>query len=102
MKTTSLILMVLIVVGSQSLAEGQNWPQAAGPNGDWTSQSQTNLPTSFNVATGKNVLWTQTLEEAGQSGIAVWEDRIFLTIMKPYDPETPNKERDLRHRGAVS
>jgi len=27
------------------------------------------------------------MEESGQSGITVWEDRIFLTILKPFDSE---------------
>lgn len=97
MKTASLILLTLIGVGCENFASAQNWPQAAGPNGNWSARSKTNLPTEFNVATGKNVLWTKPLEEAGQSGITIWEDRVFLTVMKPYDPktQTEKKTRDI-------
>jgi len=42
------------------------------------------VPDKFNVATGENVEWTTTLQESGQSGIAGWGDRLFLTIFKPF------------------
>ncbi|WP_190809183.1 PQQ-binding-like beta-propeller repeat protein [Flagellimonas sp. S3867] len=59
------------------------WPQPAGPNGDWTLVTQNQVPTEFSVTTGKNILWKAELPEGGQSGITIWEDRIFLTVMKP-------------------
>lgn len=66
------------------LCFSQNWPQAAGLQGDWSAQTNAAVPDHFNVATGANVDWTQPLLEGGQSGIAVWGDRLFLTILKPF------------------
>lgn len=80
----SLCLLIAGVCGPFALA--QNWPQAAGPRGDWSTRTAAKVPASFNVASGENVLWTKSLDESGQSGIAVWEDRIFLTIMTPFAP----------------
>ncbi len=73
----------------------QNWPQAAGPLGDWSTRTESEVSGHFNVITGENVLWTVSLEESGQSGIAVWEDRLFLTILKPFDGgvESVRKEK---------
>ncbi|QDU86690.1 Outer membrane protein assembly factor BamB [Pirellulimonas nuda] len=79
-----LCLCIGCVCGRQSIA--QNWPQAAGPRGDWSTRAEGEVPTPFSVASGKNVLWTKPLEESGQSGIAVWGDRVFLTVLKPFEP----------------
>lgn len=83
MKTILVSLCVAIACVSGNCVIAQNWPQAAGPNGDWSTRSDADVPASFNVATGENVLWTKPLDESGQSGIAAWEDRLFLTILKP-------------------
>ncbi len=71
----------------------QNWPQAAGPNGNWSTYTETEVPKSFNVATSENILWTKAMEESGQSGIVVWKDRIFLTILKPFHDMEGNSKR---------
>lgn len=60
-----------------------NWPQPSGPNGNWSLSTENKIPTEFSVTTGENILWTAELPEGGQSGIAIWEDTIFLTVMKP-------------------
>lgn len=69
---------------------GGNWPQAGGPDGTW-SVSAKNPPTHWSVARNENILWKTTLPEEGQSGIAVWGDRLFLTTMKPQTPENARK-----------
>jgi outer membrane protein assembly factor BamB len=84
MNKTFLPLCLLVGCVSSPFAGAQNWPQAAGPRGDWSARTTAEVPASFNVATGENVLWTKSLDESGQSGIIVWEDRIFLTIMQPF------------------
>lgn len=75
-----------LVLGSAGGAIAQHWPQPAGPQGDWSTRTATEIPTSFNLVSGENVLWTKPLEESGQSGIAVLGDRLFLTILKPFVP----------------
>lgn len=82
MKYISLFVVLLSFSFHSGVA--QNWPQASGPNGSWGVQTDAVVPSSFNVPDGRNVLWKKSLEESGQSGIAVWEDRIFLSILKPF------------------
>lgn len=93
MKATLLLLFLVVCCFFGNFAVAQNWPHAAGTQGNWTTHSDTEVPTSFNVATGENVLWTKRLDESGQSGIAVWEDRLFLSILKPYQAETENDRK---------
>jgi len=65
-----------------------NWPQAAGPNGTW-SLPDAKPPVEWSVAANKNILWRAPLPNGGQSGIAVWGDRLFLTTFEPYKPGAP-------------
>lgn len=67
-----------------------NWPQAAGPNGTW--QADGTPPIAWSVTRNQNILWKTTLPEEGQSGIAVWADRVFLTTMKPLAADAKDKE----------
>jgi outer membrane protein assembly factor BamB len=68
------------------------WPMASGPNGSWTVSTNAKVPAVFSVARGENVLWQTPLPEGGQSGIAVWGDRLFLTFNKPLPDGTPTSE----------
>lgn len=56
----------------------QNWPQAAGPDGTWTTRGPAPVD-RWSVAQGTNILWHTPMPNGGQSGIAVWGDRLFLT-----------------------
>ncbi|MCM8532727.1 MAG: PQQ-like beta-propeller repeat protein [Lentisphaeraceae bacterium] len=91
------ILTFLLLIGS-SLAEepsvlikgGQeNWPMSGGPFGNWQVKADKSVPTNWSVRSGKNILWKTSLPAGGQSGIAVWGTKAFLTInplldTKPY------------------
>ncbi len=68
-----------------------HWPQAAGPNGSWAVTGR-EVPLQWSVARNQNIVWKTTLPEAGQSGIAVWGNRLFLTTMKPLESNTARKE----------
>ena len=79
------------------LASGANagepfsaWPQASGPHGDWTAETK-NAPVEWSVAWNQNIAWKTTLPESGQSGIAVWGNRLFLTTLKPLDPHSQTR-----------
>jgi outer membrane protein assembly factor BamB len=65
------------------LTEWNNWPMAGGPSGHGIVKAAEEPPRSFSVTTGNNIAWATTLPEGGQSGIAIFGDRLFLTIMKP-------------------
>jgi hypothetical protein len=84
-------LLVLLVALAASAAGSRNWPQAAGPDGTWEARGR-DVPIRWSVARNENVVWRTPLPEEGQSGIAVWEDRLFLTTMKPLPPGATKKE----------
>ena len=65
-----------------------NWPQAAGPDGTWAVKDA-KAPIQWSVARNQNVVWRTPLPAAGQSGIAIWGDRLFLTTFEPYVPGAP-------------
>ncbi|MCL6265477.1 PQQ-binding-like beta-propeller repeat protein [Flagellimonas myxillae] len=82
LKNLTLALSLLVGLAAQAQT-GNNWPQPSGPIGDWTIKTDDKVPVEFSVTTGKNILWKAELPEGGQSGITIWEDAIFLTVMKP-------------------
>jgi hypothetical protein len=83
LKVTSLLCVCLISLIHRHPAVAENWPQAAGPNHDWTVKTDGPVPTSWSVEQDRNIRWRVPLPETGQSGIAVWGNRLFLTTMKP-------------------
>jgi len=48
-----------------------------------------NPPVRWSVARGEGIVWKTPLPEEGQSGIAVWNDRLFLTTLKPEEGAKP-------------
>lgn len=87
-----LFLLGIFILASCTSAQQkpQNWPQPAGPNGNWILETAAPVPTEFSVSAARNIVWTTDLPEGGQSGICVWGERIFLTCMKPIT-KTPGK-----------
>lgn len=63
-------------------SQGQ-WPMSGGPNGNWQLTTSHAVPTQWSVRRGQNIKWKKPLPAGGQSGIAVWADRLFLTINPP-------------------
>ena len=59
------------------------WPQAGGPDGTFRANVD-NAPTTWSVATNKNILWQTNLDNEGQGGIAVSGDLLFLTTFLPF------------------
>lgn len=73
--------MRYLLLFSMTLAAG-NWPQAGGPDGTW-QVTGAEPPVQWSVARNENIAWRVPLPNAGQSGIAVWGDRLFLTTFAP-------------------
>ncbi len=65
-----------------------NWPQAAGPNRNFTITTTNSIPLRWSADRDENIRWRIDLPETGQSGIAVWENRLFFTTMKPLPAES--------------
>ena len=80
MKTTSLLLLL-----SASFAFA-DWPQAAGPNGDFHAAG--NAPESFSVAHDQNIVWRTPLPSTGQGTAIVSNGRVFVTSHEPITQDT--------------
>lgn len=78
-----LVSLLPLVLISTSLAIGQhNWPEHRGPNGDYHLKTEADYPTMWSVAADENIVWRVPLPETGHSGIAIWENRLFLTCFR--------------------
>jgi outer membrane protein assembly factor BamB len=77
----SIILSILISLGTLSATLASNdWPQAAGPNGDF--QSETSAPAEWSVVQDRNIAWKLKLPETGQSTPVIAKGKVFFTTMK--------------------
>jgi len=54
------------------------WPRFRGPGGSGHSQ-YTDVPTTWNAATGENIRWKTPVPLPGNSSPVVWGDRVFLS-----------------------
>ncbi len=88
-------LFVMLALGADAappavpVAGGERqWPQAGGPYGTWSVDAE-DVPVKWSVARGEGIAWRTVLPETGQGGIAVWGDRVFLTILKPEEGKRP-------------
>ena len=82
---------LVVALSSISLAQ-QSWPDHRGPNGNYHLATKTEFPTHWSVTTDRNIRWRMPLPETGHSGIAVWENRLFLTCFRKLtaDDNGPN------------
>jgi outer membrane protein assembly factor BamB len=90
-KSALSLLCTLALVALAMSALADNWPQPAGPHGNWATTGRSPA-LHWSVTLNQNILWSTTLPEEGQSGIAVWGDRVFLTTMKPLAPDATKKD----------
>src|SRR5262245_35236804 len=73
------LLLLLVSVGFVVAfpVRAENWPCWRGPRGDGTSE-ESHVPTQWDGAAGKNVMWKTPLPGGGHASPIVWQDRIFL------------------------
>ena len=63
----------------------QQWPQFRGPRGSGVAEDQ-RPPVSWDVESGRGVVWKTPIPGLGHSSPVVWGDRLFLTSAKSSDP----------------
>ena len=63
----------------------QQWPQFRGPQGSGVAEDQ-RPPVSWDVESGRGVVWKTPIPGLGHSSPVVWGDRLFLTSAKSSDP----------------
>jgi outer membrane protein assembly factor BamB len=73
----------------------QNWPQGAGPNGNWKVEGD-HPPTSWSATTGENIAWRTPLPESGQGSVIAWGDRLFVTSNVPWEEGTKIDENQKK------
>ncbi len=74
-----------------------NFPFFRGPDASGITY-KTNVPESFDIATGENIVWNIDLEKPGYSSPIIWDNKLFLTGADPearmvfcYDTNTGDK-----------
>ena len=80
-RTNVFIVCLLLCLPTAILAQ-DNWPSHRGPNGNYHLQTETEYPLKWSVAADENIRWRKPLPETGHSGIAAWNDRLFLTCFR--------------------
>ncbi len=85
-------MLTLLLLHFCCSTSADEWPQAAGPNHDWTVTTDQHVPVSWSVERDENIRWRMRLSETGQSGIAVWGNRLFLSGMKPLSADATQKK----------
>ena len=94
MRRVQLAAASLVLCAAPVSASNEDWPQAAGPNGNWAVEDAA-APVKWSVARNEGLVWKTTLPEVGQGGIAVWGDRVFLTTLKPEDAGAKPTGKDV-------
>lgn len=84
MRRILFLTSLLMVSVSRLLAA--DWPQAAGPNGDFVVDGK--AVSTFSVAMNRNVIWRSPLPSTGQGTPIVSRDRVFLTSHEPITQDT--------------
>ncbi len=77
------------------------WPMSGGPDGSYKVKTALEVPTKWSVRNNENIKWRKSLPAGGQSGIAVWNDKIFFTINPPLD-KPPFSELQSNYNSAKS
>ena len=73
-----LSFVTLSIATAAAPAESQNWPSFRGPSARGVADGQ-DLPVSWDVQSGENVLWKTPIPGMGHSSPVVWGDRVFVT-----------------------
>ena len=74
-------LTILTLTGATGKLEARDWPQAAGPNGDF--QVNGTAVSDFSVTHDRNILWRAKLPNTGQGTPIVSNGRVFVTSHEP-------------------
>ncbi len=75
--SVSFVKCALLVSFCSSFLAAQDWPEAAGPNRDFSGVGK--APSFFSAAQQKNILWRVKLPSTGQGTPIVSGGRVFVT-----------------------
>ena len=77
--------LAFILLGLSPLL-AENWPGFRGPNARGIAESS-KLPTTWDVAKGKNIAWKTAIPGLGLSSPVVWDNLVFLTTAVSSNPQ---------------
>ena len=74
-----LLLLSLLLASAAAAGEDSsaNWPSFRGPRASGIAVGS--APTTWDVESGRNVLWKTPIPGLGHSSPAIWGDRVFMT-----------------------
>ena len=97
LRAALLVVTAALASCSQAPRHHDGWPQAAGPHANWIVP-EAHAPTTWSVARNQNILWRCPLPNAGQGGIAIAGDRIFVETFPEQAADGPRQSnRVLGH-----
>src|SRR5260370_4872954 len=79
-------MRLLLALRIQVSLAAENWPSFRGPGARGVAESA-NLPVSWNVETGANVVWKTAIPGLGLSSPVIWDDLVFLTTAISSNPQ---------------
>ncbi|MFL2869426.1 MAG: PQQ-binding-like beta-propeller repeat protein [Pirellulaceae bacterium] len=80
------ILIIAVLFFSASIVSAADWPQAAGPNGDFAVNGEG--PSEFSVTHDQNIRWRVALPNTGQGTPIVKNGRVFVLSHAPVKQDT--------------
>jgi outer membrane protein assembly factor BamB len=81
------LAVIGVLLSFAQLATSADWPQFRGPHASGVDNSAP-APTTWDVATGNNVLWKTAIPGLAHSSPIIAGDRVYLaTAISPGDPE---------------
>ncbi len=80
------------------VGDPRNWPEFRGPARSGVADGQ-HPPASWDLESGRNVLWRVAVEGLGHSSPVVWGDRVFITTATS---ELTEQSVDDRGRGWIN
>ncbi len=86
MNPKQLILPTFLALIFIPLTHAADWPQAAGPSGNFIASGS--APGEFSVARDQNILWRSKLPSTGQGTPVVSLGRVFVTSHEAIDRDT--------------
>lgn len=81
-------LLVALAAGHLGRVRAADWPQAAGPHGNFAVPGT--APTDFSVTHNRNIRWRAPLPSTGQGTPIISNGRVFVTSHEPITADTQN------------
>ena len=81
------MVRVACVIAAGAVLSAQNWPQFRGPQGLGVADDQ-RPPVSWDLGSGRGVLWKTPVPGLGHSSPVIWGDLLFVTSAISSDPNS--------------